>query len=278
MKTDEHATVFGKTSKSLTKVERYGWTFKDKPGRLTNIYKHLLLVDDSYQRSASPAKVKKIASEWSWVACSVIVVAQRASGEFFVIDGQHRVIAAKQRSDISDLPCVVFEIDDIADEARGFLNVNTERKPMASIGKFKASIAASDPLAVFVNDTLVGLDIKIRNDSKTPMSVKSLALLMHIANQDKQAFKVTMEVCAKLCSNHPIQEMLVHGLFYLHTNGVDLSGKEIRQRMNSVGVTALLDGSKRAAAFFARGGAKVFATGMLEAINKGLRKRYKLTD
>jgi len=94
----EMATTFGNQSKTLTKVDRYGWTIKDQPGFMKEINKSLLNVDMQYQRHANKSKVLTISSEWSWIACGVVVVAFR-DGKYWVMDGQHRVIREEgQRS------------------------------------------------------------------------------------------------------------------------------------------------------------------------------------
>lgn len=95
------------TPLGLDKVQRYGWTMQDKQGEQRQINKNLLLVNDDYQRTASASKILEIASEWSWIGCGVIIVAKR-DGSYWVIDGQHRVLAAKRRSDIKEMPCLVL--------------------------------------------------------------------------------------------------------------------------------------------------------------------------
>ncbi|MGX7896873.1 DUF6551 family protein [Tsuneonella sp. HG222] len=110
-----------------------------------------LSVDASYQRStegrASEALIRRIAQYWNWDLCLPLVVSRRPDGALMVIDGQHRLQAARLRSDISQLPCMVKEYASAADEAASFVHLNQERKPLSGLDLFKAALASEDPTA-----------------------------------------------------------------------------------------------------------------------------------
>jgi hypothetical protein len=258
----------------LSKVERYKWTTEDKKPRLEFVSKNLLTIDTSYQRQSVTAKVLKIASSWSWVACGCIIVGHR-DGQYYVIDGQHRVSAAMRRADISELPCVVFETESTKEEAIGFLNSNTARKPITSIDKFHASITAGDEVALYVSSVFAELGIKIRKTCSAGKEIKSLVWSLNEAARSKRNFYEVMRLAAEICANSPINEKLVSGMMQIHmTCECDLTDKRLRKRIVEIGVERLLAAANRAAAFYVRGGAKVYADGMLNEINKGLQKKF----
>jgi hypothetical protein len=70
-----------------------------------------LKIDPSYQRSieigTSQTLIRRIAMFWDWSLCQPLAVARRADGALMVVDGQHRLAAARLRGDIYDLPCVI---------------------------------------------------------------------------------------------------------------------------------------------------------------------------
>lgn len=275
-KMSEMATVFGKQSQTITKVERYGWTVKDSPGEMMRLSKHLLRVHPAYQRHAIDSKVKMIASAWSWLACGTIIIGKRG-GEYWVIDGQHRVMAAKSRSDIDCLPCLVFETGGVEQEARGFLDANTGRKPVSSIDKFRASIAAGDEVAIYVDSVFRRLGVVPRSTATRAMEIKSVAWAMTRANENRDAFASVMELAAELCREITLHEMLLDGLYYIHTNsGISINNTRLRDRLKRVGAVKLIESAKRASAYYARGGARIWAEGMLSEINKGLRDKIVL--
>jgi hypothetical protein len=113
-----------------------------------------LQVDDSYQRSieggASQKLIVKIAENWDWRLCLPLIVSRR-DGSLYVIDGQHRLEAAKLRGDIRDLPVVVFDFDDPRAEAELFVQANRSRRAMSKLDDFHAAVIAGDAKAVAVN-------------------------------------------------------------------------------------------------------------------------------
>lgn len=272
-KMSEMATVFGKQSQTITKVERYGWTVRDAPGEMMSLSKHLLQVHPAYQRHAIDSKIKMIASSWSWLACGAVIVGRRG-GEYWVIDGQHRVIAAKSRSDIDCLPCLVFETVSVEQEARGFLDANTGRKPVSSIDKFRASIAAGDEVAIYVDSVFQTLGIVPRSTANKAMEIKSVAWAMNRARENRETFESVMRLAAELCQERFLHEILMDGLYYIHTNCVtNLNNARLRDRIKKLGADRMIDAAKRAAAYYSRGGARVWAEGILAEINKGLRDK-----
>lgn len=110
-----------------------------------------LRIDPAYQRDIgngpSQALIRRIAQHWNWDLCQPLVVARRAGiagDRLFVIDGQHRLEAARLRRDIDQLPCVIVVYADQADEAASFVHLNQQRRPLSKIDLFKAAIASGD--------------------------------------------------------------------------------------------------------------------------------------
>lgn len=117
-----------------------------------------LQVDETYQRSleneSSKSLVNKIAQFWNWDLCQPLVVARRSGGELFVIDGQHRLQAAKLRGDITQIPCVIVEYTSVADEAASFVHLNQQRRPLSAVDVFKAAVASEDPVSMQIAEAL----------------------------------------------------------------------------------------------------------------------------
>lgn len=124
-----------------------------------------LQIDPSYQRSIqngpSQTLIRQIATHWNWDLCQPLVVSRRAGGGLFVIDGQHRLAAAKLRRDVPHLPCVILELVDRADEAASFVHLNQRRRPLSKLDVFKAAVASGDSEASAIAGALhwAGLSI-----------------------------------------------------------------------------------------------------------------------
>lgn len=129
----------------------------------------ILQVDQSYQRSlenkSSQTLIRKIAQYWNWDLCQPLVVARRHGGSLFVIDGQHRLEAAKLRGDIQQLPCVIVEYASSADEAASFVHLNQQRRPLSTVDVFKAAVASLDPEAVALSDAMADAGLTLAGHS-----------------------------------------------------------------------------------------------------------------
>ena len=115
-----------------------------------------LRIDPAYQRDVangpSQALIRKIAQTWNWDLCLPLVVARRVdlTERLFVIDGQHRLEAARLRGDIDQLPCVIVNYETPADEAAGFVSLNQQRRPLSKLDLFKAAVASKNPESVAI--------------------------------------------------------------------------------------------------------------------------------
>jgi hypothetical protein len=265
----------------MSKLNQYGWVLKDKPGELVWLPKSELLVDHSYQRAAAHKRVLNIAREWSWLACGVIIVAKREDGQrLYVVDGQHRVLAALKRSDIERLPCLLFRTDSAKEEAAGFFDANTGRRLPTSLEKWKAQLMRGDETTMFADALIRNSGRQAGNDTG-PGYVRCLTAMLRAVDSDREALGQLWPLVVEICNGKPLHERIFEGLFWLDQHleqGESLTDKRWRERVVRVGFQGLLDSAQRASTFYARGGAKVWALGMLEALNKGCRIQLTLRD
>lgn len=129
-----------------------------------------LSVDPTYQRkldgTTSQKLIREIAQNWDWSLCLPLVVARRDSdspqgGGLFVVDGQHRHAAAALRGDIQVLPCVILEGSAVEVEARLFVRLNKQRRPISKLDEFRAAIAAGDAQACEIEDALARAGLRL---------------------------------------------------------------------------------------------------------------------
>lgn len=128
-----------------------------------------LQIDQDYQRTleTGPSKtlIRRIAMFWDWGLCQPLIVARRADGGLYVVDGQHRLEAAKLRGDIWQLPCVVASYANAAEEAASFVALNQNRRPLGALDIFKAALLAGDEAAVTIRRALEETDLELARTS-----------------------------------------------------------------------------------------------------------------
>jgi hypothetical protein len=107
-------------------------------------------VDPAYQRTldtkASQKLIQKIADTFRWISFQAILATpQGPKGDrrWLIIDGQHRVAAARLR-EIEHIPAVVVAEASQAEQAAAFVGANRDRVPVSAQALFHARLVAGD--------------------------------------------------------------------------------------------------------------------------------------
>lgn len=254
----------------------------NQPGVFMTIPVESLKVDTEYQRPITGSRVDRIANDWSWIACGVITVALRGpgGGDYYVIDGQHRVESAK-RAGISELPCMVFESQEHTDEAQGFLDTNTNRKSMAIIDKYRALLVVKDSTALKVKALLE----QANRDPSTPYrpntasrAFTALDYLMSAVRTNEEALERIWPLMIEVTDNRLLTKRLLQGFFYIerYLSNASITERLWRRRILQVGYDLLHKSIDETCTFEGKSGSAICAQGILRALNKGLRNKLRI--
>jgi hypothetical protein len=132
-------------------------------------YQFLLVKDlrlGNYQRKLDMPKVKKMADEFDETLLGTISVSKR-NGQYFVIDGQHRVILAKTKG-LRGLMALIYEGFSYEEEAILFNrlnNANGEQKRLRKTDIFRASVEAKDVVAIDIKNIVESVGFRISETS-----------------------------------------------------------------------------------------------------------------
>lgn len=263
----------------IDKVARYKWSELDEQGEFRMINKHdLIIPTDHYQRPASEKKVLRIASSFSWAAFQVISVSDNGNGKYNVIEGGHRTRAALKRDDVYNLPCMVFEMKTIEDEAKAFLEVNVNRAPMSAVDRHHAYIASGDILAIKVENLVRASGRKVEKGAGAH-SISCVNELRKCLADDEDAMMRVWPVICALCEGQKITRDVVIGLFWMERRiegGVSAPAKA--RRICHVGLQRIIDGARHGREYHGHPGSSAIADGILKQINHGLRAKWKIKD
>lgn len=144
--------------------------------------------DERYQRTldtrAGQALIKRIAANFKWAAFQALLAApvdpeEGGRGGWWIIDGQHRVAAARLAG-IAHVPAVVVRGDDVAALARAFVTANADRLAVNPFAKHRARRVADDPEALAIDAMCAKYGIRIastvrRADELKPGETLALA-------------------------------------------------------------------------------------------------------
>ena len=251
-------------------VTRYNVTVRNAPGEFLMIPKQELEVDATYQRNRiNQRRVDALTRTWDWIACGCLVVALRDDNKWFVVDGQHRKLAADQRGDIHELPCLVFETTNRREEAVSFLAINQGRVGVGSLDRYRAQLLSGDKNAYAVESMLKSTGHRA-GETASARTVSCVQCLYTLATDDRPRFERLWPLLAELHPDGPMTDMVIKGLWTVDKWLGERSVTEspYREKLLVIGGKGLHHEIRREIAVIGQGGSRVAACAIAKYLNK----------
>jgi len=120
--------------------------------KLERVRLDALIVDGTVQRGLDLGRVKAMADNFTWDGFGTPTVNRRADGSLHIVDGQHRIMAARKAGHSSRAQHMrVHDGLTVQQEAELFRLLNDTRKPMP-VDLFRVAVIEGEPAAVAMND------------------------------------------------------------------------------------------------------------------------------
>lgn len=148
-----------------------------------------MVIDRGYQRpitGAGKALIHRIAAEFDWAKFQPVLVARRTGGVLAIVDGQHRVHAAKLAG-LAEVPAMVVQMD-LQRQALAFAAVNRDRIGLKSHAIYRAELAGGAAWAIACRDVVEAAGCKMATSnptasSKRPGMIYALRLIRRMVEQ-----------------------------------------------------------------------------------------------
>ena len=144
--------------------------------------------DERYQRVIRPAWIAYLVANWDDDLAVTFLVSHR-DGRYFVVDGQHRMLALRERGDTEvRVACVIFEGLVTAEEAKRFRRTQQDRKSLSSVDFFRSGLIEGDPLVhdVFRIVAEEGFNVNLINSTTSPTDIIATGALLRIYGKGKR--------------------------------------------------------------------------------------------
>lgn len=137
-----------------------------KQSQVTELHAGDFSIDLRVQRQLNEGRVDEMANDFKPHALGIINASKRIDGRTYVLDGGHRVSAARKVSYDGLMATRVFYDLTLKEEAELFLALNFSRNIQA-IDRFKVRVTMEEPAAVNINNVLkaYGLHVDWANNA-----------------------------------------------------------------------------------------------------------------
>ena len=260
-----------KTKAGKDKWKRFGWNDIGKPGEFMMCDKTELYIDHGYQRDRiGQDKINEMAASWDWVACGCLCVAVR-NGKWYVIDGQHRKMAADKRSDIKDLPCLVFELESRSHEAQAFVDLNSSKTAVDGVDRFKAMVVAGDQTAKGLKE-LLDQSGRVAAAFPSPRTVACIVLLWKRYRKDAEMFARVWKLICEMAIGQQVNNPIVRSVWWAECRASEqnksLCNEPYRTALVNAGVNIIKSEVERERAIVGVGGARVEGAALVKWLNR----------
>lgn len=222
------------------KIERRG-SIKHVPlGKMHITSRH------AQREKLNESRVDYLVSRFDFDQFGMPVLSER-DGEFYIIDGQHRIEALKRWLvtdwESSTIPCYVYEGLTEAEEAEKFLSMN-DALPVNAYDKFRVSVSAGRPDEVHIHNIVLGAGLCISRDAVSGAVSCVGTLKRAYTMSDGNTLARALRIARDSFGDAGFQSLVVMGLSHLchRYNGV-LDEGVATTRLGSVhgGVNGLLN-------------------------------------
>lgn len=197
-----------------------------------------LRVDPVYQRDVSADLTQKMASEWDMTIAGTITVSRRGNGDLYIVDGQHRAVAAKLAGETHILAQVLTGLGQQT-EAQMRLRGNVRRGDKA-MERFRAQVAAKNPESLAIVQICEEFETRVNSSPEKDHGINSVAAVENLYRQDHGVLLTrTFEVIQRSFGN-------VHGAnstgnvlkgigWFLHAHAGELDVNRLAEKLSMTG-------------------------------------------
>jgi hypothetical protein len=149
----------------------------NKPSKLVELPKEEFSIDPRVQRQLNEPRVEAMAHDFRPDSMGLVTASRRADGQTYLLDGAHRVAAARRAQYMGGIATRLFENLTLTEEAGLFLSLNNT-KPVQAIDRFKVRVTLGDRIAANINTVLKAYNLHVDySAAMNPNSVSAIVTL-----------------------------------------------------------------------------------------------------
>lgn len=184
--------------------------------------------------SGSGGNFRRIKRQFSWTLFGALLCVRRHNGDLVVFDGGHRLDAVRDMDSISAVPCLIYRIEDIRQEAEVFRAINKWRTGLLLADDHRAAVIQGDATALNIQTAINKLG-RTASRYASPTTISCISSLRKIFAHDAQRAAGVVQLAGEMCAGEPLDKYTIDALFFIENRLADKNSGE-----------SLLDGYRQA--------------------------------
>jgi hypothetical protein len=206
-----------------------------------------ITIDQRVQRVLDHTRVASIAATFDWAAFGVPTLSRRLDGVLVIVDGMHRIEAARANGHVDVSPQMkVHNGLSLEEEAALFLLLNNTRKP-SPVDLFRIGVISGDKDLIEMNTLIESAGLEVANAGRK--AFRAVTAMRRIYSAEPIAAARALDVCVSAwgVSSDSVQGSIFEGmgLFFLrYGDGANLDELAHRLSQYPGGALALLGAAR----------------------------------
>lgn len=161
----------------------------------------------------SGAIAESIRRDFCWTLFGALIVVRRQDGNLVALDGGHRLEAIRHLDSVTTVPCLVYRLENVADEATIFRAINRIRTQLSLVDDHRAAIVAKDDLALKIQEIVASGGRYIAKNNRDRDGIFFVKALRRALVANEPATRSSMEIVTRLCEGRRIDEYMFKAFF-----------------------------------------------------------------
>jgi hypothetical protein len=224
--------------------------------KTTDIAIALLRIDRLYQRTPNQTLVDEIALDFDVIAAEMILVSDRGErvwdgeplweGRYFIVSGQHRVLAARKKG-LTKIHARVIDLSD-HDNPRQieahYRKMANRRIPDRAIDVFKTRVIEEDPVALGIVKILGQFGVEINYVPDNEKGLNSISTVEQVYNRDEgstlvETLELIKAVYGEIKPTTAGSDMMKGFAWFISQHSLDVDQRRLVEKLQTLTPAAL---------------------------------------
>lgn len=164
--------------------------------------------NDPDKRPGGGLLVVKMRRNLSWTLFGALTVVRRPTGDLVVLDGGHRMEAIRHMDSISEVPCLIYGVNSLQEEAEIFRAINRMRTQLGVYDDHRAAVVQQEGMALKIDAAIASMGRRPARITG-PTTINCLRSIRVAMRKDEKTTLSMLGFLGELCHGHALDQYIL---------------------------------------------------------------------